>query len=333
MAKLRREYDIPNTTFYRELRQFSPREYRRIVNERHPHRRIDERSVWRRLENGESARSIATKIGISHGTLRKRLERLDRKRYQRIMNQRKRRYIVPMPEVWKKLEKGETLQRVATEYGIPPQTLRTKLVRLDRDRYMAIRQRQLLGPVPKEELFRRLASGESVTKIATDLGIYYSKMQRIFQRMDMELYEDIIERTRTIKAQGYGHEEARKQGADSDFELQVRKILEEHNIKFSSPTLKLGRHTYFPDFTTSDDIIVEAAGVTNRDYWERYREKTRNYAKHRQPALIVVPYNLRKRARDYLPHSKYIMSVWICDFGKDPDKYLRTLKSLKEAPQ
>ncbi|WXG45222.1 MAG: hypothetical protein WED05_00590 [Candidatus Atabeyarchaeum deiterrae] len=302
------------------------------MNERQPHHKIPISIIWRRLDNGESARKIAEKYHISHSNLRERLERLDKKRYKKIMIKRGAQHIVPISETWKKLEDGEPLGKIAQKYSIPPETLRRRLVKADRDRYMAIRRKRKLGTVPPEILFRKLAGGESVRKIAQEYCMYPEKLRRRLLQFEREIYEEIIDRTRAIKSEGYGSQEAKAEGADSDFELQVRKILDEHSIKFCSPTLKLGKRRYFPDFMTSDRTIVEAAGVTNREYWERYREKTKNYLKHGYPALIVVPYNLRKRAKDYLPHSYMIASVWISDFKKDPKKYLRILRSLRKVP-
>jgi hypothetical protein len=175
-------------------------------------------------------------------------------------------------------------------------------------------------------VWAELESGTvTLKKIAEKRGIGRPGLAKKLRRDNEPKYTRIMRLSKINREifRGYfGSPEARRQGADSLFELGVKRLLEKHKIRFRfHPTLRLGKYRYIPDFLLFDDLILEAAGFFTNGYWRYCREKAKNYIKAGYIVFFVVLDHVSNKAEKCLPNQVRVIKY--SDFKKDPRKTLR----------
>jgi lambda repressor-like predicted transcriptional regulator len=320
LTKLSTEYGISLKTIRKRLQQIDQRRYRRIRVKygSTPRPTLPFDAIRRRFCDGEPITKLCSEYGVSFEFMSHRLKATLGHRYHEYVTRgRQKRKTqnasknVPN-QMWKRLERGETIEKVATAQGICGKTLSYRLQQIDKDRYRRIMDKRKVRLPPESELWRKLEHGQSLTKLAEECNIPRRTLSRKLQRANPKKYKKTMravnQKNRLTRAQLSSLRRRRIQGADSRFELQVRQILQRHQIQFEiRPRLKLGENVYFPDFLLPQNVIVEAAAVSFKTYWIHYRKKTQSYIEHGYSTVVVVPASLRRKAEAYLPRQRTVV--------------------------
>jgi transposase-like protein len=322
MTKLCKEYGISHRTLQKRLRQTDPKRYARIRSRfgSYPRLVLPWKTIWARFKQGEKITSLARQYNVSHEYLFHGLQERYGDKYKEFMTKNRvkgkierARELTP-DDVWRRLRRGETVEKIASELGLGGRTLSYRLEQIDKVRYRRLMDNRKPEVPPTSDLWRELEKGHSLTELAKRYNIPRKTLSRRLQNANSKKYRETM-RTANLKhkiskRQLFSLRRQRIQGAESQFELQVRKILESHNIQFEYRSyLKLGRHVYFPDFRLPYDTLIEAAGVSFRTYWQHYRSKVRSYIRHGYNVVIVVPRSLRRKAEEYLPRGRVVVRI------------------------
>nr|MDO8098129.1 hypothetical protein [Candidatus Njordarchaeota archaeon] len=338
LKDLANKYNVGFTTLRRRLpRIMGMRNYKKIMDD-HQRRRISIttlRKIGNELKEGATVKRLAKKHGIGESTLCRRLPQvIGRKKYDAIVHKRTwpRISSTLISNAQKKLENGESVNQIAREQDVSTNTLRRRLSQtMGRDRYRELTKTHLCKPVPLTVLRRiakRVQTGELLLKLATEYGIGYRTLRRrLASLIGRKKYRRLMKATASSKRRipgCFGSKEARKQGADSQFEHQVKTLLEKYKVKFEfHRPLKLGKHRTFPDFTLPNHVILETAGLSFKDYWKYYRRKTGYYIEADYKVFVVVLDGLYKRAMKYLPSDVTI--IRFSGFKSNIEDYIRAL--------
>jgi transposase-like protein len=285
------------------------KKYRKITRDDRRIPRIPEtllNQVLARFCEGESLERLAPEFGVGTATLYRRIPAMiGIHRYRAIIDSQRKKDVPArlLKEAWKRVQNGEQIEKIAKEYEMGSTTLHRKLVKLvGAEKYKETMDRKLNREIPEPmltEIIRRLCNGEPMTILEREYGIPRLTLRRkVMRRIGRKKYIEIMERTKPLKRRmppGYGSPKAKLQGADSLLELGIRRLLEEHQVTFvHCKDLQLNGHWYIPDFVIGC-IIIEVTGVTIRDYWIRYKRKTRDYLEAGYEVIIVTSdrvYNL-----------------------------------------
>jgi hypothetical protein len=263
------------------------------------------------------------------------------KEYKAIIDDRKRKKISKelIDEAWIRVQNGDQIERIAKELGIGWTTLHRKLMEsVGSENYKRVMDRKLNRRLPETLLRRilyRLELGEPMTALEKEYGIpRLTLRRRIVQKIGRKRYNEIMESTKPFKRRmppGYGSLEAKRNGADSMFELEIKRLLEQKGIAFEyRKDLCLNGHWYIPDFVIGRTII-EVTGVTIEQYWKHYQQKVKDYIENGYRVIIVTSDRVYRIANEYLLTS----GAWIIrskDFEQnleetlEPDMRLKLIK-------
>jgi predicted nuclease of restriction endonuclease-like RecB superfamily len=183
------------------------------------------------------------------------------------------------------------------------------------------RPRRSLPSVPPV-IWRELESGKLLKEVSNMFGIDRRTLGYRLSKIDKDRYRRIVKQ-RPHKLH-FGSLEAKRQGAESLFELNVRELLAISGVNFEfHAKLRLDRHLYKPDFLLrSGNVILEVAGITIRGYWKHLREKSKRYIKHGYILFVIVPgTSLYKKAEHYLLKNDRIRIVKYSEFRDNASDY------------
>jgi hypothetical protein len=137
--------------------------------------------------------------------------------------------------------------------------------------------------------------------------------------------ENYKQAARRIPPKGYGSPEAKKQGADSKLELEVKELLKKHGFHFEfHKMITIENRWHIADFV-SGTIILEVAGLALANYWVRYRRKTRDYLKLGYKPVVITPTHILAIARRYLPKQRVII-IKYNEFKNNAAKILKNIQ-------
>jgi transcriptional regulator with XRE-family HTH domain len=258
----------------------------------------------------------------------RKLRKDNEAKYRKIMKTRRNaKKTVDLQISWAGLVNGTPLRRIASKQRISEATLAKKLRRDNRMEYEKIMRtrRTIEKHVDLQVVWTELESSAVTLKaIAQKDGISRPGLAKKLRRDNEPRYRKImkIEKAKRRIFRGYfGSPDARKQGADSLFELRVRSLLEKNEISFRfHVSLRIGKYRYIPDFVLFDNFILEATGFFTNSYWRYYRQKTMNYIEAGYLVSVVAPDHLCKKAESYLPNRVKIIKY--SRFKKNPKETL-----------
>jgi lambda repressor-like predicted transcriptional regulator len=273
LTAIAREYELSHQTLSNALQRLDRKRYKEAMYRRTLRQRVlpGISKLWKRL-GSESSVSIAKEYSVSKTALSNVLKEIDGERYKRIMSRRTlRQRILPIvSKIWKRLENGDLITAVAKEYNTFDSTLSEVLQKIDRKRYEDTMRKRALRTLRQRiipeisDLWKRMQSGESLFAIAREYGVNMVTLRCMLQRIDGRRYEDVMTRRREIQ-----HLAKRSEGADSLFELEVKRTLEQYGVSFEFHP-KLQKCQYLPDFKIGE-MLIEAAGLSYGNYWMHYR--------------------------------------------------------------
>lgn len=337
---LAKEYKVSYTVVRRILMEYDFKDYKEIARIKRAGKNKKKLSViaselYELWKNGKSIRALAKKHKVSRQTIARRLKEYNEQEYGEIAKnkiavsiaERRKKIPVPPNEILDRWMKGESTATLAREYRVSRQTISRILVKHNKEEYLktvkdritSARTKELLIPIT--ELLERWKKGESPENLEKISGVNYRTILNKLAKFFKQQYKEIAE-----KRSGFGSVRAKRLGADSLFELNVRRILEKHGIQSKKSTLKLGKHNYRPDFPLLEqDTIIEAMGLNFNSYWKRNARKTRDYVHHKYVVIAVVPdEQLYQNAKKCL--NKKVRILRYNEF----EKFVST--SLKKAP-
>lgn len=242
---------------------------------------------------------------------------------------------IPLPPVWADFETGLSITEIAKKYRTTRDIISRRLRRYNSEKYEDIMNRRWWKNWA-DSLWTDLENGLSVRRIAKMNNMNPSTLYYRLRRIDGKKFKEIIkvENTKRSLSMKWCPFLRRKLegGADSLLELRVMRTLKEYGIPFEfHVSFRKKKHRFVPDFVLNGNTILEVAGVAVAGYWERYREKVAEYARYGYNVIVVVPNNLGKRAREYLPLDA-VTVVKIRDFDKKVKDIMKSASNKRIIP-
>lgn len=295
-------------------------------------------SLWIDLQNGASVNKIAKKHNVDHSSIAWQLRHDNQHRYKEIMNNRRKQ-----KTVWKKripdalfkelanrLQNGEPSTRLSNEYKINRKTIPRRLPKIIGQRkYRKImdarRSHGIRIPLAQLKRVKKdLEKGQTLTGLAKEYNIGLTTLRRrLPQIMGLEEYKRTVRRIPPI---GFGSPEAKKQGADSKLELEIKLLLEKHGIHFEfHKMIIIENHWYIADFV-SGKTIIEVAGLTLTSYWIRYKKKIHDYLEIGYKPVVITPTHIQEIAHKYLPKHR-VKLIKYNDFKNNTAQILKRIFS------
>lgn len=212
ISKVARGYKTTPKTLRLRLRRINGKKYRKIMEKYGRGPRVQNpvpETIWKRLEDGETLPKLAEEYKIEFGTLCSRLRRTNEKRYRATVGDHHRQLMIKIKraklrtpaisEIWRRLEGGEPLARLAKEYRINHGTLSCRLRQFYGRKYKEVMDKRRARIPPVSEILRRSEGGEPLTKLAERYRISRRTLsRRLQQEIGKERYEELDKRRAQI---------------------------------------------------------------------------------------------------------------------------------------
>jgi transposase len=300
------EYNVSPGTIRNRLREHNKKAYDQIAKTRTSPKSNGRRKnllssakLYEEWMHGKSIRDLAKKCKVSRQTITRRLKEYNEQEYKEIaktkimdsIDNRQKIASESYTEIVKQYtRKDKSAAEIAEEFNVSRPTITRILEKYGKEEYQRIAQDRILTgstkelPVPMKEAMKKWETGATQEDLERLCGISYRQILEKLKAYDPARYKQVAER------RGLGSIRAKKYGARSLFELNVKRILEKHGIHTKEIVLKLGKHYYRPDFPLLErNTIIEAMGLKHDWYWKRNKRKTKDYLRNKYMVVAVVP--------------------------------------------
>jgi Mor family transcriptional regulator len=251
---LAKKYGVSYNVIRRILIAYDRQAYKEIAKIKRTVRSRKKLSVtnsklYEQWKNGMSTRALAKKYKVSRQSIRRRLKECNRREYKEIAQKKiadsiakhRKKISVPPDKLMEQWLRGESTATLAREYHVSRQTIARILMKYGKDLYLKIVKERITNArtkelqIPIDELKKRWENGESPENLEKASGVNYRTILNKLAEYYKQQYKKIAE-----KRSGLGSFRARRLGADSLFELNVKRILEKYGFSTKKFILKLG---------------------------------------------------------------------------------------------